>query len=178
MNELVMLLQKQGALSNFVGGLIILLLKPFKAGDYVRVGETEGTVFKIGAFYTEINTYDGKHVSLPNSNLTNTAIINYSSEKARWVEVDFSVSYEASLDEARKALLETAQRSGKALTEPAPPVMVVTECADSGVKCRLRVWTRSEDYWPMKFYLTEEGKKALDAAGITIPYPQMDVHMK
>ena len=84
MNELVMLLQKQGALSNFVGGLIILLLKPFKAGDYVRVGETEGTVFKIGAFYTEINTYDGKHVSLPNSNLTNTAIINYSSEKARW----------------------------------------------------------------------------------------------
>ena len=171
-------LAMQGALSNFIGGILILIMKPFKAGDFVKIGDTEGSVLKIGVFYTEFNTYDGRHISLPNSNLTNTAIINNSSEKYRWVEIDFSVSYTADLDQVREILLGAAEKSGLASDEPSPPAVIVTECADSAVKCRLRVWTLNKDYWTLKLYLTEEGKKALDRAGISIPYPQMDVHIK
>lgn len=170
-------LAMQGALSNFVGGVIILILKPFRVGDFVKIGDTEGTIREIGTFFTELTTYDNKHISLPNSNLTNTAIINYTREPSRWAETEYSVSYSADLDRVREVLLAVAKKSGMALDQPAEPVVVVSGLGDSAVKVKLRTWCENQNYWPLMFYQAEEGKKALDAAGIAIPFPQMDVHV-
>ncbi len=171
-------LAMQGALSNFVGGVTILLLKPLRVGDYVKIGDTEGAIREIGVFYTEIATYDNRHISLPNSNLTNTAIINYSREPNRLAENEFCVSYNADIDRVREVLTGVALGSGMALSEPAPPVAVVSGLGDSAVKVKLRTWCKNADYWPLVFYQNEAGKKALDAAGIPIPFPQVDVHLR
>ena len=167
----------QGALSNFIGGIIILILRPFKVGQYLKVGDTDGTVRQIGMYYTELVTPDGKQISLPNSALTNTSIINFSSEERRRIDLDFGVSYDAPIDEVRKVLLEVAERSELPLKDPAPQVLL-QEMADSAVKYRLRLYVKNSDYWTLYYYLLEEGKRALDAAGLEIPFPQMDVHVK
>ena len=167
----------QGALSNFVGGLLMLILKPFKAGDYVKVGDVEGTVRTVGVFYTELATPDNRHISLPNSSLTNTAIVNYSREGTRRLEVVYGVSYQADMDRVFAVLMEVARGASGALPDPAPEAHL-TECADSALKITLRLWCKTADYWPLYFHLMEEGKRALDRAGIEIPYPQMDVHIK
>ncbi len=170
-------LAMQGALSNFVGGMTILLLKPFRAGDYVKIGDAEGSVQSIGVFYTELTTPDNRHISLPNSSLTSTAIINYTREGTRRLDVSFSVSYGADIDLVRRALLEAVGRTEGVLADPAPAVRL-TECADSGLMFVIRVWCRAADYWEVNWGLVENGKRALDDAGIEIPYPQMDVHVK
>ena len=170
-------LAMQGALSNFVGGMTILMLKPFKAGEYIKIGETEGTVQRIGVFYTELVTPDLRHVNLPNSNLTSTAIINYTREGTRRLDVEFSVSYSADIDRVRATLQEAVRRTGRILPDPAPLVKL-TRCADSAVVFIVRVWCKAPDYWDVNWDLNENGKRALDEAGIEIPFPQMDVHMK
>ncbi len=170
-------LAMQGALSNFVGGLTMLLLKPFKAGDYVKIGDTEGTVRVIGVFYTELIMPDNRHISLPNSSLTNTAIVNFTREGTRRLDVVFGVSYDADMDRVFEVLGGVVRANPAVLADP-EPVVHLTECADSCLKFTVRLWCKSADYWNIFFYLMEEGKRALDRAGIEIPYPQMDVHIR
>lgn len=170
-------LAMQGALSNLVGGFLMLMLKPIKAGDYVKINDAEGTIKSIGVFYTEMATYDNRHISLPNSTLTNTAIINYTREGSRRLDVQFSVHYSSEIDEVKKTLLAVVEKNKSIMTDPAPMV-ALNQCGDSSLNFIVRVWCKVPDYWDIYFYLMEQGKHALDDAGIEIPYPQMDVHVK
>ncbi|MBQ9198205.1 MAG: mechanosensitive ion channel [Clostridia bacterium] len=170
-------LAMQGALGNLVGGFTLLLLKPIKAGEFVKIGEYEGTVRTIGAFYTDLITFDNRHINLPNSTLTNTAIINYSREGTRRLDVTFSVGYDSDLDLVYKTLNALVASESRVLPEPAAQV-VLNKLSDSSLDFSIRVWTNNADYWPVYFYLLDGGKRALDQAGIEIPYPQMDVHVK
>ena len=167
----------QGALTNLVGGLMLLLLKPIKVGEYIKAGEIEGTVKGIGAFYTQLVMPDNRFVNVPNSSLTNTAIINFTRQGTRRLDIPFSVSYQADIAQVRRVLLEVVSRQPAVLPDPAPAVML-TECGDSALKFVVRAWARNADYWDVNFFLIEEGKQALDRAGIEIPYPQVDVHMR
>ena len=168
----------QGAISNFVGGVMLLLLKPIRVGEFIRAGEMEGSVVKIGTIYTELRTPDNRHISVPNSNLTNTPIINYTREGTRRLDVPFGVSYSSNAEQVRRVLLGVCGTySAKILADPEPQVLL-SECADSCLKFLLRVWCRADDYLLLAFLLPEKGKEALDAAGITIPFPQLDVHLK
>ena len=170
-------LAMQGALSNFVGGMTILLLKPFRAGDYIKIGDTEGIVRSIGVFYTELTTPDNRHISLPNNNLTNTAIVNFTREGTRRMDVNFGVSYEADIDRVIAVLSEAVANTKGVLPDPAP-VVKLSECGNSSLTFMIRAWCRSSDFLDVNWALLENGKRALDQAGIEIPYPQLDVHMK
>ena len=170
-------LAMQGALSNLVGGVTLLILKPIKAGEYVKVGEYEGTVSTVGAFYTELITPDHRRISLPNSSLTNTAIVNNSREGTRRLDVTFSVAYGSDMDQVYRVLADLAARCGCLLASPAPEVHL-NKCADSALEFILRVWVAGSDHWTAYFYPTDQGKRALDQAGIEIPFPQMDVHIR
>ena len=167
----------QGALSNLVGGLILVILKPIAVGEYVKVNDLEGTVQGIGAFYTDILTFDGKHVSLPNSNLTNTPITNFSREGRRRVEVPISVAYDSDMPTVFRVLNELTARTPDILPDPAP-VVHLKEYAASSMDFVIRAWADNDHFWDVYFALLENGKAALDAAGIVIPFPQVDVHMK
>ena len=170
-------LAMQGVLSNLIGGFILILFKPIRTGEFIRVGENEGTVKSIGTFYTELATVDNKHINLPNSSLTNAAIVNYSREGTRRLDLTFSVSYESDMDQVYEVLNRVMAEEDRLLQDPAPAVNL-NKCGDSSLDFFLRGWVTSENYWPVYFSLTENGKRALDRAGISIPYPQMDVHMK
>ena len=170
-------LAMQGALSNLVGGLTLLILKPIKAGEYIKVGDYEGTVSIVGSFYTELVTPDLKRISLPNSSLTDTAIINYTREGKRRLDLTYSVSYHSDIDTVYRTLQDLSARCEYLLPDPAPEFHL-NQCADSALEFVLRVWMKSEDYWKGYYFLMEEGKRALDKAGIEIPFPQMDVHIK
>ena len=170
-------LAMQGALSNLVGGLTLLILKPIKSGEFVKIGDYEGTVLSIGAFYTDLRTFDNRHISLPNNTLTNTAIVNYTREGTRRVDMTYSVSYASDLDTVYAALSRMIGNCASVLPDPAPTV-VLQKCADSSVDFTVRAWVKAEDYWNVYFYMTDAGKRALDEAGIEIPFPQMDVHIR
>ena len=170
-------LAMQGALSNLVGGLTILLLKPFKVSDYVKIGDTEGTVQSIGTFFTEFTTPDNRHISLPNSSLTNTAIVNFSREGTRRLDISFGVSYDADIDHTIRTLQEAVAMTPGILDQP-EPIIKLTECGDSSLVFMIRVWCNASDYWNVSWSLTENGKRMLDKEGIEIPYPQMDIHMR
>ena len=161
-------LAMQGALSNLVGGLTLLILKPIKSGEFVKIGDYEGTVLTIGAFYTDLRTFDNRHISLPNNTLTNTAIVNYTREGTRRVDMTYSVSYASDLDTVYAALNRMIGNCASVLPDPAPTV-VLQKCADSSVDFTVRAWVKAEDYWNVYFYMTDAGKRALDEAGIEIP---------
>lgn len=167
----------QGALGNLVGGVILLILKPIKSGEFVKIGDHIGFVKAIGAFYTEIKTKDGTLISLPNSALTNTAITNYTREDLHRVQVEFMVSYDSDIDTVFKVLKEMALKSDLVHSDP-PPKVVLDECGASGMVFEVRAWTEAQNFSKVKKYLILSGKRALDAAGITIPYQQLDVHIK
>lgn len=167
----------QGGLSNIAGGVIIMLFKPFHTGDYITTPLGDGTVEDIGIFYTKLTTPDNVSVNIPNAALSNSTVSNYSVKETRRVDVEVSIAYESDLDLAKKALLAIAESYDQVLSDPAP-VVYVTAQADSAVKLTLRVWVNNADYWGVKFGLTEDTKKAFDQVGISIPYPQLDVHVK
>lgn len=167
----------QGGLSNIAGGVIIMLFKPFHVGDYVTSGLGNGTVVDIGIFYTKLNTPDNIVISVPNSALSNSAISNYSAKSTRRVDISLSISYDSDIDLAKKVLLASAETHDLVLKDPAP-VVYVTEQADSAINLQLRAWVNNADYWTVKFDLTEDTKKVLDKFSISIPYPQLDVHVK
>ena len=167
----------QGAVSNFIGGLLLLMLRPIRAGEYVKIGDNEGTVKTVGAYYTELITFDNKHLCLPNGTLTNTSITNFSRERTRRLDLTFSVDYSTDMDTVYSVLNDLGAKETAILPDPAPQI-VLFKCADSSLDFAVRVWVRTEDYWPVNFRLLDQGKRALDAAGIRIPFPQMDVHVK
>lgn len=166
----------QGSLSNFVGGVLILLLKPFVVGDYIIDGATgqEGTVSSITIFYTKLLTVDNRMILIPNGTLSNSSITNVTHMEKRRIDLLIGVSYEANLAKTKQVLLDVVKSEDKIL--PGEPVDVyVSELADSSVQMGVRAWVKTEDYWPIRWKMTEDIKNALDANGISIPYPQMDV---
>ena len=166
----------QGSLSNFAGGVLILLLKPFVVGDYIIDGATgqEGTVSSITIFYTKLLTVDNRMILIPNGTLSNSSITNVSHMEKRRIDLMIGVSYEADLAKTKQVLTQVAQNETKRLPDE-PIDIYVSELADSSVQMGVRIWVKNEDYWPTKWKLTEDIKNALDESGISIPYPQMDV---
>ena len=163
-------LAMQGALGNLIGGFILLLFKPIKAGEYVKIGDNEGTVKSIGAFYTEIVTIDNRLVHLPNGTLTNTAIVNFTREGTRRLDLTFSVGYESDMDQVYEVLNRVVSEEKAIRPDPAPTVNLL-KCGDSSLDFTVRVWVNGSDYWPVYFRMLDHGKRALDKAGINIPYP-------
>ena len=169
----------QGSLSNFAGGVLILLLKPFVVGDYIIDGATgqEGTVSSITIFYTKLLTVDNRMILIPNGTLSNSSITNVTHMEKRRIDLLIGVSYEANLAKTKQVLLDVVKSEDKIL--PGEPVDVyVSELADSSVQMGVRAWVKTEDYWPIRWKMTEDIKNALDANGISIPYPQMDVTIR
>ena len=167
----------QGAVGNLIGGFILLILRPIKAGEYIKIGDSEGTVQTVGAYYTELVTPDNKHLSLPNGALTNTPITNFTRLGTRRLDLTFSVDYGSDMDTVYRVLNDLVAKQDGILPDPAPQI-VLLKCADSSLDFAVRVWVKADDYWPVNFRLLDEGKRALDDAGISIPFPQMDVHVK
>ncbi|MGN1402707.1 MAG: mechanosensitive ion channel family protein [Ruminococcus sp.] len=163
------------SLSNLAGGFIILFSKPMKEGDTVEVDGVVGKIEAISILYTRIVTLDNKTVSIPNGMVSSSKIINYTDKELRRVDVPFSISYDSDVDKARAVMLDVVRAEPKALEEPAPEVNVVAH-NDSAVTLRLQVWTKSENHLWMQYRMLEDVKKAFDANGISIPYPQVDVH--
>ena len=170
-------LAMQGALSNFVGGIMILLVHPFKVGDYIDTASESGTVEAISVFYTVLSTPDNKKITIPNGALTNAAIVNYSTAENRRVDLTLSVDYASDMEKVKGILLTLAENHEKVLQDPAP-VARLSQQGDSALVFALRVWCKSADYWDVFFDLNEGAKKRFDEEGISIPFPQVDVHMK
>ena len=166
----------QGGLSNIAGGLMILIFKPFKVGDYISVNNLEGTVKSITMFYTTVTTIDNKIIQLPNGNLSNSNIINYSYNKKRRVDIDVSVSYNTDIDKVKKVLNSIIDKHELILEDEDKVVRLKTH-ADSALVFTLRVWTKTENYWNVYFDLMESIKKEFDKNKIEIPYKQVDVHI-
>jgi small conductance mechanosensitive channel len=169
----------QGSLSNLAGGVLILLLKPFKVGDYIIEGSTgkEGEVSEIQIFYTKLVTPDNKLIVLPNGNLANNSIVNVTTRYCRRVDVPVSIAYGADLKKAKDVLTKMLQQDEKTMKNR-DMVVFVEELADSGIKLNVRCWFTNEDYWEGKWRITENCKYVLDEAGIEIPFNQLDVHMR
>ena len=169
----------QGSLSNFAGGVLILLLKPFKVDDYIIISgnANEGTVMEIQLFYTKLVTVDNHVVIIPNGELTTSNIINMSTLSERRINISVSIAYDADIRTAKEVIQSVLEQDAAVLKDKEHFVFV-DELADSGVNLKVRCWSRNEDYWETKWRLTENVKYALDEAGITIPFPQMDVHLE
>ena len=167
----------QGTLSNIAAGMMLLWLRPFRIGDYIDSGSAAGTVKDLGLFATELQSWDGIYVFVPNSELWNRKLINYSRLPTRLNDLAFGVGYADDLDKGLETLLATAGADKRVMTEPAP-VVFVDQLGDSAVVLRLRVWSANADYWDLRRALTKSGKAALEAAGLSIPFPQRDLHIK
>ena len=167
----------QGALGNLAGGLMILIFKPFKVGDYIDTHNDQGTVEEINIFYTVLKTFDSKIITMPNGELTNTSIINYSKEKLRRVDFEFTVAYNTDIDKVKQILLDISNRHELILKDP-PVFARLSKHGDSALVFVLRVWCEAADYWAIYFDIMESVKIEFDKAAIEIPYPQLDVHMR
>lgn len=168
----------QGSLSNFAGGVLILLLKPFRVDDYIRVDSDghEGTVKEIQLFYTKLVTPDNHVVIIPNGTLTNSSILNTSMLGERRMDIPVGISYDADIRRAREVIMQVLE-DDEAVLKDKDRCVFVQELADSSVNLNVRCYAMNENYWECKWRITEQIKYALDEAGISIPYPQMDVHM-
>lgn len=165
----------QGTLSNVAAGVMLLLFRPFKVGDYVEAGGLAGTVKSISLFVTELATPDNVQIIAPNSELWGSAIKNYSFHLTRRVDIVLGIAYEDEIDKALAAIVEEAKKDSRVLGDP-EPMAAVTDLGDSSVNFTVRVWCNAADFWPLKFDLTKNLKNRMDAEGITIPYPQRTVH--
>jgi len=161
----------QGSLSNFAAGVLLLVFRPFKLGDYVEMAGIAGSVSRIQIFTTELNSPDNKKIIVPNGRVIASNIINYSANDKRRIDLVFSVSYSDDLTKAQRLLRELLAAEPRVLAEPAPLVAVHT-LADSSVNIIARPWVASGDYWAVHYALTEGAKRAFDDNGITIPFPQ------
>jgi small conductance mechanosensitive channel len=166
----------QGSLANFAAGVMLILFRPFKSGDFVEAGGTMGVVEEIGIFSTIMKTPDNKKIIIPNSNITGGNITNFSAKETRRVDLVFGIGYDDDLKKAKQLLEQILQADDRILKDPAP-VVAVSELADSSVNFVVRPWVKSADYWDVYWDLTEKVKLTFDAEGISIPYPQQDVHM-
>jgi len=166
----------QGSLSNFAAGFLMILFRPFKVGDYIEGGGTAGTVDEIQIFTTTLRTPDNKVVIIPNAKLTGDNIVNYSVKGTRRIDLVCGVSYSDDIDQVKRILTELLAKDERILEDP-PPFVGLLELADSSVNFAVRPWVNTSDYWDVYFDLNEAMKRALDAAGISIPFPQQDVHL-
>lgn len=166
----------QGSLSNFAGGIMILLFKPFKVGDYIEAAGEEGIVNEISVVYTEILTYDNRRITIPNGTLTNSVIENYTAEKIRRVDLTFDASYENDVDEVKKVISKVIEEHPLVLKNPDYFVRL-SDHADNSLTYTVRAWCETANYWDVYFDIIENVKKAFDENNIKIPYNQIDVHM-
>jgi small conductance mechanosensitive channel len=166
----------QGSLANFAAGFLMILFRPFKVGDFIEGGGVAGTVEQIHIFTTTIITPDNKTVIVPNAKLTGDNIVNWTVKGTRRVDMVFGIGYGDDIDKAKEVMAEVLSKESRILKDPAPTI-AVSELADSSVNFVVRPWVKADDYWSVYFAITENVKKALDAAGISIPFPQRDVHV-
>lgn len=167
----------QGSLSNFSGGVILLLMRPFKVGDYIETSGHAGTVENIKIFYTHLVTPDNKEIMIPNGTIANNSMINYTNKDTRRVDLTFGVGYDDDVLHVKRTLLNIIEANEKILNHP-DPFINICEHGASSLNFVVRVWAKTEDYWNVYFYLLEEAKIKFDEEKINIPYPQIDVHMK
>lgn len=166
----------QGSLANIAGGVLLLILKPLKVDDFVEVEGKMGTVVSLNLFYTIVATLDNQQLHIPNGKLANGNILNFSQRDTRRVSVQVGIAYEADIDQARKVLMDLMEKDERILKDPAPKV-VVMNLGDSSVDLTLWAWVKREDFGDVLFGLRESAKTSLDAANISIPYPQREVRM-
>ncbi len=164
----------QGSLSNFAGGIMLLIFKPFKVGDYIEAGGYEGKVEGISVLYTVLTTADNRSVTLPNGNLTNNAVVNYNAHPIRRQTFLFSADYSADMALVKNTIIDVCKADPRVYSDPAPSVGVETHAA-SGVDYSLKVWCKSEDYWDVRYDIPEAVKRAFDEKGIEIPYPHVQI---
>jgi small conductance mechanosensitive channel len=166
----------QGSLSNFASGFLIILFRPFKVGDYVEAGGVAGSISKISIFTTDFTTPDNKKIIVPNSQIMNGTITNYSAEKTRRVDFTFGVGYEMDISRV-KDIMNNIIKGHKLILKDPEPFVRLGNLGDSSIDFTVRVWAETEDYWTVYFDLVEKVKEEFDKAEINIPYPQMDVHL-
>lgn len=169
-------LAMQGSLANFAGGVLVLMFRPYRVGDYIDAQGVNGTVKEIQILHTVLTTPDNKRIIVPNGAISNGVITNYSTEATRRVDFVFGIGYGDDIKQARDVIQAQIDADERTLDDPAPQI-VVSNLGDSSVDITVRVWANAADYWGLKFDLTEQVKIAFDEAGITIPFPQRDVHL-
>jgi small conductance mechanosensitive channel len=166
----------QGSLANFAAGFLMIIFRPFKVGDLIEGAGTMGTVEEIQIFTTLLKTPDNKTVIVPNSKMTSDNIVNYTAKGTRRVDMIVGIGYESDIDKAKEIMEDIAASDDRVLKDPATTIAVV-ELADNSVNFVFRPWANASDYWNVWFDLTEQVKKRFDEAGISIPYPQRDIHV-
>ncbi|AFP32544.1 mechanosensitive ion channel family protein [Marinobacter sp. BSs20148] len=166
----------QGSLGNFAGGVLILIFKPFKVGDVIEAQGYLGSVVEISILYTIVNTFDNRRIIIPNGDLSNSSLTNLSAYPTRRCDMSFGIGYGDDIDKAKATIKRLIEEDERALKDP-EPMVVVGGLGDSSVNLTVRAWTKSADLWPFYWDMQERVKKAFDAEGISIPFPQRDVHM-
>ena len=166
----------QGSLSNFASGVLMIIFRPFKIGDFIEAGGTAGIVEEMDIFATRIRTADNKTIYVPNGNIMSNNIVNYSAKETRRIDMVIGIGYDSDIKQAKAILEEIVANDERILTEPAVTIGVV-ELADSSVNIAFRPWVKTKDFGPVTFDLNEVIKLKYDEAGINIPYPQTDVHL-
>jgi len=166
----------QGSLANFAAGVLMIIFKPFKTGDYIEGAGTAGTVEEIGIFTMKLKSPDNKEIIIPNNKILSDNIINYSAKEIRRVDIVAGVSYKDDIDKVRKVLTKILEGDNRVLKDPAPTIAVL-ELAESSVNFVVRPWVKTSDYWDVYFTTQENIKKRFDEEGITIPFPQQDLHI-
>lgn len=166
----------QGSLSNFASGVLIILFRPFKIGDFVEAGGVAGIVDEIGILVTEMHSPDNKKIIVPNSQVLSAQIINYSANDTRRLDLVFGIAYSDDFEKAKRLILDIIEADPRCLKDPAPTVRVL-ELADSSVNIATRPWVKTSEYWDVYFDLYEKVKTSFDSNGISIPFPQRDVHL-
>ncbi len=167
----------QGSLQNFAAGVLLVFFRPFKAGDFVEAGGTAGVVEKISLFSTLLTTPDNREVVVPNGAIYGGNIVNFTARGTRRVDMVFGIGYQDDIKKARDLIQKVLEADTRVLKDP-EPVVAVGELADSSVNFVVRPWVNTADYWAVKFDVTENVKHAFDENGVSIPFPQMDVHLK
>lgn len=173
---LAIALALQGTLSNVAAGVMLIWLRPFSIGDYIKVDSIEGTVKEIGLFSTKFETANGVYIFVPNSQIWSSAIVNFDKEERRRVNIKVGISYEANIEEARKILLKIAKNDDRVLDRPEPAVYV-DSLGDSAVILTFRAWVKSSDYYKVQFFFNEQIKLEFDKGNIEIPYNKLDVNL-
>jgi small conductance mechanosensitive channel len=167
----------QGSLANFAGGVLILMFKPFKVGDVIEAQGFTGIVKGIQIFNTVMNTFDNKKIIIPNGAISSGAITNFTAEDIRRVDMEFGIGYGDDIKKAKKVLADLIAAESRVLHEPAEPFIALKELGESSVNFVVRVWSKAEDYWGIYFDMQENVKLTFDKEGISIPFPQRDVHL-
>jgi small conductance mechanosensitive channel len=166
----------QGSLSNFASGVLLILFRPFKVGDFVEAGGVTGVVDEIGILATQMHTPDNKGVTVPNSQIMGGHIVNFNAFPTRRLDLTFGIGYGDDIDKAKAILADLVASDERCLKEPAPTI-AVSELGDSSVNIVVRPWVNGGDYWAVHFDMHEAVKKRFDAEGVSIPFPQRDVHL-